>query len=795
MATAVLTVDTAEYYKTHYIVPGITLTSGYAPFPVFFEGWQSTPRSDLVKYAWDFGAGTEGDEGGRYFEGFNAAHIFETVGTYTVTLTVTDYLGSTDTGTVSITVNARNSAGTYYVDSDIGNDAYDGTAATVADGHGPWRTANKPIFLMQKTGGVYPFAPGDRILFNRGQIFEFSGHMATGAIGMTYVPNNEFCKGVQIGAYGDPQLARPVIRWVGTSDVVNGLPASAYVYDAAMGGTDIVFSDLNFQMLNPSNGSLVAGLLFAPSGWKSIVFLRVNVSDSAGGFITMEGASNRASGMFIISCTFDNELTSQNSGTHMYGSFSRIAILNSRFDNAGNHICYLTAIDKAAICDNVFSRPAFGRTALRISGGTVADPGNNICVKRNRFLGWTDPMIGGSGRSGGSHNGGGTRMNYRLIDFAPNAAGEKVSEWIHFEGNVVTNYEQGLGIDNLYNGSVINNLFVTPIGGTAIILNSHSAGGAFRPLKNLNICGNVAISGSKLDGDGWVQWAPIIVANPYDGLDNDGTLDVSVTVKNNIIATYAGGRAQVSLDVTGTMPGLDCNNNLYYMPSVVGGAHMRHTGTTYTVPNWRAAFGLDADSIETAPVFAGDPISELNDRVPGVPASQVACAAEAATLIAQLPPGIGSPALGAGVSQGAKLYYDFDGTQRATPPSIGAFDVYGEAPPANQAPVVNAGADQSITLPFTASLSGTATDDGLPSATLTTTWSKVSGPGTVTFGNANSLTTTATFSTAGSYVLRLTATDGALTTTDDVTITVNAAPAPETAIAYLNIHRRGFRFF
>jgi hypothetical protein len=98
--------------------------------------------------------------------------------------------------------------------------------------------------------------------------------------------------------------------------------------------------------------------------------------------------------------------------------------------------------------------------------------------------------------------------------------------------------------------------------------------------------------------------------------------------------------------------------------------------------------------------------------------------------------------------------------------------------PVNQPPVVNAGPDQTITLPASASLSGTATDDGLPNppAKLTTTWSTVSGPGTVTFGNASALATTASFSTSGSYVLRLTASDGALSTTDDIAVTVNPAP-------------------
>ena len=95
--------------------------------------------------------------------------------------------------------------------------------------------------------------------------------------------------------------------------------------------------------------------------------------------------------------------------------------------------------------------------------------------------------------------------------------------------------------------------------------------------------------------------------------------------------------------------------------------------------------------------------------------------------------------------------------------------------PANQAPVVNAGADQTITLPAVANLAGTVTDDGLPNppATVTKTWSKVSGPGTVTFGTPNALTTTATFSTAGGYVLRLTANDSALASSDDIAVTVN----------------------
>ena len=82
-----------------------------------------------------------------------------------------------------------------------------------------------------------------------------------------------------------------------------------------------------------------------------------------------------------------------------------------------------------------------------------------------------------------------------------------------------------------------------------------------------------------------------------------------------------------------------------------------------------------------------------------------------------------------------------------------------------------------ITLPSAATLSGSATDDGLPNppGAVTYTWSKFSGPGTVAFGTATAATTTATFSTAGVYTLRLTASDGGSSGFDDLVVTVNGS--------------------
>ena len=95
----------------------------------------------------------------------------------------------------------------------------------------------------------------------------------------------------------------------------------------------------------------------------------------------------------------------------------------------------------------------------------------------------------------------------------------------------------------------------------------------------------------------------------------------------------------------------------------------------------------------------------------------------------------------------------------------------------NLPPVVSAGANQAVTLPNSATLAGTVTDNELPGETVTSAWSTVSGPGTVKFGNAALPQTTATFSAAGVYVLQLSANDGSATTTATTTVTVNPGSA------------------
>jgi uncharacterized repeat protein (TIGR03803 family) len=95
----------------------------------------------------------------------------------------------------------------------------------------------------------------------------------------------------------------------------------------------------------------------------------------------------------------------------------------------------------------------------------------------------------------------------------------------------------------------------------------------------------------------------------------------------------------------------------------------------------------------------------------------------------------------------------------------------------NTAPQVSIVPVAPVTLPLaTVNLDATVTDDGAPFGTINATRSKVSGPGTVGFGNVNAIDTAATFSTNGMYVLRLTASDGALSASNDVTVIINMRP-------------------
>ena len=106
-----------------------------------------------------------------------------------------------------------------------------------------------------------------------------------------------------------------------------------------------------------------------------------------------------------------------------------------------------------------------------------------------------------------------------------------------------------------------------------------------------------------------------------------------------------------------------------------------------------------------------------------------------------------------------KLGHEKNGTRDTNIPANG-----------NPSPIVWAGPDLTGAQSSAIVLEGIATDDS--TKPLSVIWSKTSGQGTVTFSDSRTSRTSASFSEAGEYILRLTANDGTSSDFDEAKISV-----------------------
>jgi len=74
--------------------------AGYEGFTIVFNGSGSTDDTTITTYGWDFGDGETGS-------GYKLSHIYTTSGNYTITLTVTDDSGLSNTDTTTATITSE----------------------------------------------------------------------------------------------------------------------------------------------------------------------------------------------------------------------------------------------------------------------------------------------------------------------------------------------------------------------------------------------------------------------------------------------------------------------------------------------------------------------------------------------------------------------------------------------------------------------------------------------------------------------------------------------------------------
>ncbi|HEX3357834.1 MAG TPA: PKD domain-containing protein [Tepidisphaeraceae bacterium] len=146
-----------------------------------------------ARYVWNFG-----DSGSDYntLVGFNAAHVYDNAGTFTVTLTLTNSQGNTDTATTTIHVAADNRK-IYYV-SNNGSDSNSGTSPS-----SPIQTLAKVDSIL---GGANGTTSNVEFLFQDGQTFKQTTGLRVGG------------DNVLFGDYGSGSM--PVWLWSGVKDYV-----------------------------------------------------------------------------------------------------------------------------------------------------------------------------------------------------------------------------------------------------------------------------------------------------------------------------------------------------------------------------------------------------------------------------------------------------------------------------------------------------------------------------------------------------------------------------------------------
>ncbi|GAO01909.1 PKD domain-containing protein [Anaeromyxobacter sp. PSR-1] len=355
-------------------------TSGVAPLAVFFDAVNTSPSGTAAPFTWNSGVyqpsdleGTQytwsfGDPGSGTWSatgepknvasGYTAAHVYETPGTYTVSLTQTDTAGTARTYVQTITVTAF-SGTTYYVAAN-GNDAAAGTSEAT-----PLRTVGRAMSVALATSGPV------RVLFRRGDTFPVSAAYAITKPG----------PGI-IGAYGTGN--RPIFTVAELGDV--------NVFSPRGTGADWRIMDLDMRGPSLSTGTGPVGPDVSHQGVNLLV-LRLRASNWYVGIGWGDWTPIYATphdGMFVV----DSE-SPGNGGYGMYVGGRRIALLgNTVSDPVQTHVCRVWQAHKGVISNNALLRPGGQRHALKLHGPEINDG-----RPETRWVSITDNFFQASGTS------------------------------------------------------------------------------------------------------------------------------------------------------------------------------------------------------------------------------------------------------------------------------------------------------------------------------------------------------------------------------------------------------------
>lgn len=493
--------------------------SGRAPYPVFLEGHESTPREGagkIVDYEWNFGDGSPNRKG------FSCAHIYETAGVYTVTLTVTDENSLTDTDSFNVTVTDH--PNNFYFNAATGDDANNGLTPETA-----WKTGAKLKTLLESSarplnnstvyferGGTYYIPPGVNPYTSTSQqtwkprgtgdppVLKRLGTLATSMFNMSV--NGDFARNSFVDLTFDGESAQfsgvLTTRTSNTAGVItldsgHGVVTSGDIYVQWAGGErkriNGTLSGDTLTLANRSDGD-TSGDVFPAVNTAVTVTGRGNIFDAKARSYQLNWVRcsfenshqsiviNRSDlphpswGFFVYDCNFDDSYS-----IHMYWKCGRVAMWDNIITNSNNHNVYGAWVDGGYFYNNQFSNARYDRVCMRFDGATgdFARPAQNIVCRNNTFTGNFNVAAG--------------RWTLQLAGINPNTTTDQSIEWVDWSYNTMTDAEILMNFTSCSNVTFSHNTLTstsdTSTSAGRITLNK---AGTFprRPIVNLTISNN-----------------------------------------------------------------------------------------------------------------------------------------------------------------------------------------------------------------------------------------------------------------------------------------------------------------
>lgn len=289
----------------------------------------------LAVYAWDFG-----DPAGAFntLPGFNAAHVYDEPGTYTITLTVTT-ADKQQTFRQSVEVGEDRRA-LLFVSGD-GDDSHRGF-----DPRQPLRTLTAALGIA---------GPNTKILLRRGDVFELPRPVTLAADELV------------LSDWGDADAADPVIRYTGPADVLQ-------IVEQPKTAAHLRIEDIAFETPYTDVPKHQRPTFAHPAGQN--LTLRGCTFD---GFDTVLNGDRHPTGVLLEDCAVETETGL--AGYFLWGDGSDLVLLNNRVANStAEHSVRIGGADRLLVYGNTLTnldrsdidKNDYDKAALNVQRGRYA---------------------------------------------------------------------------------------------------------------------------------------------------------------------------------------------------------------------------------------------------------------------------------------------------------------------------------------------------------------------------------------------------------------------------------------